>query len=60
MLVFDNVSIPAPALVRLPAPEIIPEIVSLPASPVVKVTPVLIATAPAPDQELMVSVVFTL
>ena len=49
MFVPDNVRVPEPALVKLPAPEIIPEISSLPASPVVKVIPVLSSTAPDPD-----------
>ena len=42
VLVPDKVKVPDPTLVKLPAPEITPEIVSFPASPVVKVTPVAI------------------
>ena len=59
MFVFDNVNTPAPCFVRLPAPEITPEIVSLPASPVVNVIPVLSSTAPEPLNELIVSVLST-
>jgi hypothetical protein len=59
VFVFDNVKVPAPTLVRLPAPEIIPEISSLPVSPVVNVIPVFSSTAPEPLNELIVSVVST-
>ena len=59
MLSPDNVNTPFPVLVKLPSPEITPEIVSFPASPVVKVTPLAISTAPVPDNELIVSVVST-
>ena len=59
VLFVDNVKVPAPTLVRLPAPEIIPEISSLPSSPVVNVIPVLSSTAPEPLNELIVSVVST-
>jgi hypothetical protein len=59
VLFVDNVKVPAPTLVRLPAPEIIPEISSLPASPVVNVIPVSSSTAPEPLNELIVSVVST-
>ena len=58
-MVLLKVNVPAPTLVRLPAPEITPEIVSSPASPVVNVIPVFSSTAPEPDNELIVSVLST-
>ena len=54
-----KVKVPLPTLVRLPAPEITPEISSLPVSPVVNVIPVFSSTAPDPLNELIVSVVST-
>ena len=59
VLVPDKVKVPEPAFVKLPSPEITPEIVSFPASPVVNVTLLAIWTAPEPDNELIVSVVST-
>ena len=59
MLTLDNVKVPEPTLVKLPSPEMIPEIISSPSSPVVKVTPLAISTAPVPDNELIVSVTST-
>ena len=55
----DNVKVPEPALVRAPAPEITPEIVSSPESPVVKVIPLANSTAPDPLRDWMVSVAST-
>jgi hypothetical protein len=55
-----KVKVPLPTFVRLPAPEIIPEISSLPVSPIVKVLVDSISTAPDPDNELIVSLVDTL
>ena len=59
MLVLLKVNIPLPTFVRLPAPEITPEIVSGPLSPVVNVISVLSSTAPEPLNELIVSVLST-
>ena len=44
----DNVKVPDPVLVKAPDPEIIPETVSFPESPVVKVIPPANSTAPDP------------
>ena len=44
----DNVKVPEPALVKAPVPEIMPETVSFPESPVVKVIPLASSTAPEP------------
>ena len=44
----EKVRVPEPALVIDPAPEIIPEMVSSPESPVVKVIPLANSTAPDP------------
>ena len=59
--VFDpeSVKVPDPALVRAPAPDITPETVSFPASPVVKVIPLANSTAPEPLKDWMVSVAST-
>ena len=48
VLVPESVKVPDPALVKLAAPLIIPEIVSFPVSPVVKVIPLASSTLPAP------------
>ena len=55
----DKVKIPDPVLVRSPNPEITPEIVSLPESPVVKVIPFANSMFPEPCKELIVSLVST-
>ena len=48
--VFDpeSVRVPEPTLVNAPAPDITPETVSFPESPVVKVIPLASSTAPEP------------
>ena len=48
MFVPDKVKVPEPAFVKLPAPLIMPEIVSSPASPVVNVIPLASSILPAP------------
>ena len=48
MLVAEKVRVPEPALVIDPAPEIIPEMVSSPESPVVKVIPLANSVVPVP------------
>ena len=42
MLLADSVKVPVPALVKEPSPDTIPEIVSSPESPIVKVIPLVI------------------
>ncbi len=44
----DKVNVPDPAFVNNPAPDITPEIVSSPESPVVKVIELASSTAPDP------------
>ena len=58
-MVADNVKVPEPALVKDPDPEIIPEIVSSPESPVVKVIELASSTAPDPLKDCIVSVAST-
>ena len=58
-MVADNVKVPDPALFKAPDPEITPETVSSPESPVVKVIPEANSTAPVPLRDWMVSVVST-
>ena len=48
MLLPEKVRIPEPALVKEPDPDITPETVSFPESPVVKVIPFASCTAPEP------------
>ena len=48
VLFAEKVKVPDPALVRAPVPEITPEIVSSPESPVVKIIPLANSTAPDP------------
>ena len=48
VLLAEKVKVPDPDLVRAPAPETTPEIVSSPQSPVVKIIPLANSTAPAP------------
>ena len=48
MLLAEKVKVPAPALVKEPAPDITPETVSSPPSPVVNVMPLANSTAPDP------------
>ena len=55
----DNVKVPEPALVKAPDPEITPEILSFPESPVVKVIPPANSTAPDPLSDWIVSVAST-
>ena len=59
--VFDpeSVKIPDPAFANDPAPEMTPETVSLPESPVVKVIELANATAPEPLKDWIVSVAST-
>ena len=59
VLVADNVRVPEPALLNAPAPEITPEIVSSPESPVVKVIELASSTAPDPLKDCIVSVAST-
>ena len=59
MLLAENVKIPDPTLVREPVPEIIPETVSFPESPVVKVIPPANSTPPDPLKDWIVSVAST-
>ena len=55
----DNVKVPDPALVKDPDPEMTPEMVSSPPSPVVKVIPLANSTAPDPLKDWIVSVAST-
>ena len=55
----DNVKVPEPALVKAPDPDITPETVSFPESPVVKVIPLANSTAPEPLKDWIVSVAST-
>ena len=48
VLVAEKVKVPDPAFVKDPAPDITPETVSFPESPVVKVIPLANSTAPEP------------
>ena len=48
VLLAEKVKVPEPTLVSDPAPETIPETVSFPESPVVKVIPFASCTAPEP------------
>ena len=59
MLLAENVKIPDPTLVREPVPEIIPETVSFPESPVVNVIPLANSTPPVPLKDWIVSVAST-
>ena len=56
MELFDSVKVPEPALTKLPAPLIIPEIVRLFVSPVVNVIPLARSILPAPLRDCIVSV----
>ena len=58
-MLVDKVKVPEPALVKDPDPEITPETVSLPESPVVKVMELANATAPDPLKDWIVSVAST-
>ena len=58
-MLVDKVKVPDPALVKEPAPEITPETVSFPESPVVKVMELANATAPDPLKDWIVSVAST-
>ncbi|GIR46549.1 MAG: hypothetical protein CM15mP56_1250 [Alphaproteobacteria bacterium] len=44
----EKVKVPDPAFAKAPVPEITPEIVSSPESPVVKIIPLANSTAPDP------------
>ena len=55
----EKVKVPDPAFAKAPVPEITPEIVSSPESPVVKVIPLANSTAPDPLRDWMVSVAST-
>ena len=59
VLLDEKVKVPEPTLVKDPAPEITPDIVSFPPSPVVKVMPLANSTAPEPLKDWIVSVVST-
>ena len=59
MLLADSVKVPVPALVKEPSPDTIPEIVSSPESPVIKVIPEANSTAPDPLRDWIVSVAST-
>ena len=48
VLLAEKVNAPVPALVKDPNPEIIPETVSLPESPAVRVIPLANSTSPDP------------
>ena len=48
MLLAENVNVPEPTFVNAPVPEITPEIVSSPESPVVSVIPLANSTDPDP------------
>ena len=59
MLLAEKVRVPEPVLVSDPDPEIMPETVSSPPSPVVKIIPLANSTAPDPLRDWIVSVVST-
>ena len=58
-LLSEKVNVPVPALVKDPNPEIIPETVSLPESPDVRVIPLANSTPPDPLKDWIVSVAST-
>ena len=58
-LLAEKVNVPVPALVKDPNPEIIPETVSLPESPDVRVIPLANSTPPDPLKDWIVSVAST-
>ena len=58
-MLVDKVKVPDPALVRAPEPEMTPETVSFPESPVVKVIELANSTPPDPLKDWMVSVAST-
>ena len=55
----EKVKVPEPVLVKDPAPDITPETVSFPESPVVKVIPLANSTPPDPLKDWIVSVAST-
>ena len=55
-MLVDKVRVPDPALDKEPDPEMTPETVSFPESPVVSVIPLANSTAPEPLKDWMVSV----
>ena len=59
VLVPERVKVPDPTLVKEPSPEITPETVSFPESPVVKIIPLANSTAPEPLSDWIVSVAST-
>ena len=59
VLVPEKVKVPDPAFAKDPAPDITPETVSFPESPVVKVIPLANSTAPDPLSVCFVSVAST-
>ena len=59
MLLPEKVRVPDPVFSNEPAPEIIPEKVSFPQSPVVKVIPLASSTPPEPLKDWIVSVAST-
>ena len=58
-MLVDKVRVPDPAFANDPAPEMTPETVSFPESPVVKVIELANATAPEPLKDWIVSVAST-
>ena len=59
VLLVEKVKVPDPPLVKDPAPDTIPETVSFPESPAVKVIPLANSTAPEPLKDWIVSVAST-
>ena len=55
----EKVKVPDPTFVNDPAPEITPEIVSLPESPDVRIIPLANSTSPEPLSDWIVSVAST-
>ena len=58
-MLVDKVKVPDPVFINAPEPEITPETVSFPESPVVKVMELANATAPEPLKDWIVSVAST-
>ena len=58
-MLVDKVKVPEPAFANDPDPEMTPETVSFPESPVVKVIQLANSTAPDPLKDWMVSVAST-
>ena len=58
-MLVDKVRVPDPVLINAPEPQMTPETVSFPESPVVKVIPLANSTAPDPLKDWIVSVAST-